>query len=135
MRTLVVDDDLVSRRLMRGLVSSFSECEVAVNGRDALELFTNRYTTGAPFDLICLDIMLPEMDGYEVLAAIRAFEDQAEVKEEQRVKVLLLTALEDPKVIGNAYLAGCQAIMCKPIDRQKLSNALTLAGVILERPC
>ena len=76
MKTLIVDDDLVSRRLLRALISGFSECEVAVNGRDGLHVFEESHRAGKPFDLLCLDVMMPEMDGYELLAAVRDFEEK-----------------------------------------------------------
>ena len=129
MRTLVVDDDLVSRRLLRSLVTAFSECEVAVNGRDALQLFESRHATGTPFELICLDVMLPELDGYEVLEAIRKFEAQHQVGLSQCAKIIFFTSVEDPQLVGRSYAIGCQAMVAKPVDRDKLIHALGAAGI------
>jgi len=131
MKTLVVDDDLVSRRLMRTLVSAFSDCEVAVNGRDGLQVFEESHRAGKPFDLLCLDVMMPEMDGYELLAAVRAFEERNGIPADRGAKVVIMTAVEDPRIISGAYVAGCQAFVRKPIDLQKLKGALHAAGVIL----
>ena len=74
MKTLVVEDDLVSRQLLQTILSRYGECNVAVNGKEALSAFSLAWKALQPYDLICLDVMMPEMDGQETLRQIRKIE-------------------------------------------------------------
>ena len=62
MRTLVVEDDFTSRILLQTFLSQFGECHIAVNGREAVTAFRADRAKGETYDLICMDIMMPEMD-------------------------------------------------------------------------
>ncbi len=63
MKTLVAEDDITSRRIAFALLSRFGPCETVVNGAEAVESFKLAWEAGQPYDLICLDIMMPGMDG------------------------------------------------------------------------
>ncbi len=65
MRILVVEDDFISRRLLCRFLERFGECDVAINGNEAVNAVEHALQAGAHYDLICLDIMMPEMDGQE----------------------------------------------------------------------
>lgn len=71
MRILIVEDDFGSRIAIQKMLTPYSECEVAVNGNEAVEAFTNSFEAGVPYDLICMDIMMPQMNGKEALKIIR----------------------------------------------------------------
>ena len=71
MKILIVEDDFGSRISIQKMLSPFSECEIAVNGKEAVDAFTQSLESGAPYDLICMDIMMPEMNGKEALKIIR----------------------------------------------------------------
>ncbi len=68
MRTLIVDDELVSRKKLREIMDAFGQCIVVENGTDALRVATSQN----PPDLILLDIIMPGMDGYEVCKKLKA---------------------------------------------------------------
>ena len=63
MKTLIVEDDFTSRLLLQELLRRFGPCHVAVNGVEAVDAVTAALTANAPYDLICLDIMMPVMGG------------------------------------------------------------------------
>ncbi len=71
MKTLIVDDDFVSRLVLQNVLMAYGEAHIAVNGKEAVEVFTVALRLGSPYDVICLDIMMPEMDGQDVLRSIR----------------------------------------------------------------
>jgi two-component system chemotaxis response regulator CheY len=71
MRILIVEDDFGSRRLMQKLVSDYGQCDVVVDGEEAVEAFRLAWEENSPYDVIFLDIMLPKMDGQEALRRIR----------------------------------------------------------------
>jgi two-component system, chemotaxis family, chemotaxis protein CheY len=124
MRTLIVEDDFVSRKVLHALLSPHGECDVAVNGKEAVEAFALSHTQGKKYDLVCLDIMMPEMDGQEVLATIRRLEREREIHGGDGVKVVMTTALKDPKNVMRAFREQCDGYLVKPVDRAKLQEVL-----------
>lgn len=130
MRFLIVEDDFISRRLMQKLLSPYAESDIAVNGEEALAAFSASLKENAPYSLICLDIMMPGMDGQHVLKEIRHMEQKAGVPPLKEVKVIMTTALDSPKdVIEAYYQGGCSGYLVKPIDRQKLTAMLKEYGI------
>ena len=87
MKILVVDDEMVSREKMKMIMSHFGECEAVESGADAVEKFVGAWNGWTPYDLISLDVQMPEMDGVEVLNRIRGMEREKNVPESKRVKV------------------------------------------------
>ena len=134
MRTLLVEDDFICRRILRRTLSSFGDCEIAVNGREALEAFTLAWKERTPYDLICLDIRMPVLDGREALAAIRRMEAEMGLGGLSGVKVIMTTALDDPSHILSAFRTGCEAYLVKPVDRHKLLGHLRSFGLAAECP-
>ena len=84
MRTLIVEDDFTSRLLMQAILAPCGECHIAVNGREAIQAFRLARAQGRPYDLVCLDIMMPEMDGHAVLKVLRAAEEAEEYRRRRR---------------------------------------------------
>jgi two-component system, chemotaxis family, chemotaxis protein CheY len=130
MKTLIVEDDFTSRFLLNTILSPYGECHVAVNGREAVEAFGAARQEGRQYDLICLDIMMPEMDGQEALKEIRDLEDAAGIQAGKGVKVIMTTALDDPKNVMKAHYQICNGYLVKPINRVKLVEHLKHFGLI-----
>jgi two-component system chemotaxis response regulator CheY len=124
MRTLIVEDDFSSRLLLQKFLEPYGECHIAVNGREAVDAFRLARRDGPPYDLICLDIMMPEMDGQTVLKEIRALEKDAGIPEGDGVKILMTTSLKDGKNVMTAFREFCDAYLVKPVDRAKLLESL-----------
>lgn len=124
LKVLIVDDDFVSRNLIQFLLKPYARCEIAVNGKEALEQFKCSLEGGEPYDLICLDIMMPEMDGQEVLKHIREVEAVREIIGNEGVKVVMTTALKDFKNISQAFKSQCEAYLVKPIRKAKLFEVI-----------
>ncbi|MEI6155379.1 MAG: response regulator, partial [Deltaproteobacteria bacterium] len=74
MKILIVDDDFSNRKVLEEMLKSYGSTDLAVDGKAAVDKVRAALTAGAPYDLICLDIMMPEMDGHEALKQIRAME-------------------------------------------------------------
>ena len=70
MRILLAEDNFVTRKLMVAILSQYGECDVAVDGMEAVDAFLMALEDGKPYDLICLDIMMPVMDGFQALVGI-----------------------------------------------------------------
>ncbi len=120
MRVLIIEDDAISRMLLQKYLAPYGECHTVVNGKEATEAFHLSLERNQPYDLICLDIMMPEMDGQETLRNIRAIEKKGEISPTDKAKVIMTTVLTDDKNIMDAFAAGCDAYIVKPIDKDKL---------------
>ena len=130
MKTLIVEDEFTSRALLREILKRFGVPQIAMNGREGVEAVRTALEAGAPFDLICLDIMMPEMDGQEALRRIRTLETQAGIDAEKRAKVIMTTALADKANVLEAIQAQCDYFLVKPIDGRVLLDELRRFGLI-----
>ena len=124
MKTLIVEDDFTSRLVLQGILKSYGTVDTAVTGNEAVHAVKKAVDANAPFDLVCLDIMLPEMDGHETLQAIRVIEERRGVRSSEGTKVVMTTSLADPKNVLAAYNRLCDGYLVKPIDKAKLLSHL-----------
>jgi len=130
MKTLIVEDDFTSRLLLQTLLSSYGECHIAVNGREAVDAFRGASDSGGKYDLICMDIMMPEMDGQAALKEIRAVEEAAGILPPAGVKIIMTTAVSDTKTVFASYQGLCDGYLFKPIDNGKLVGYLKSFGLL-----
>ena len=130
MRILIAEDDLSTRTLLTKLLSPYGRCEVAVNGREAIECFRLALDEQEPYELVCLDIMMPENDGHQVLASIRAQEETRGIAGLEAVKVIMISALDDSKNVLGAFKQGCEAYLTKPINKDQLVDRLRNLGLV-----
>jgi two-component system, chemotaxis family, chemotaxis protein CheY len=131
MKILVVDDEYISRILLTEMLSAYGTCHTAADGMEAVAILQDAFAAGERFDLVCLDIMMPGIDGQEVLLLIRKMEEERHIL--GITKVIMTTALNDSKNIIRAFtLGGCQAYLTKPINRDKLVQNLIDLKMITE---
>lgn len=130
MKILLAEDDFVTRKFMVNFLSKYGECDVTVDGMEAVDAFMMALEDGEPYDLICLDIMMPVMDGYQSLVGIRNLEKERNIPEDERVKVIMTTALNDEANVKMAFDLGCTIYSGKPIDQDKFEQALKKLNLI-----
>jgi two-component system chemotaxis response regulator CheY len=130
MKILVAEDDLASRKFLFKFLSQYGECDLVVDGLEALDAFLISIKENTPYDLICLDIMMPKVDGVKVLKHIRELETKKGIIPDKRSKVIMTTALAETQFVQNAFEIGCDAYAAKPIDTQKLIEVLGKLGLI-----
>jgi two-component system chemotaxis response regulator CheY len=120
LRVLLAEDDFACRLLLQTFLSRYGECHAAVNGKEAVEAFHLAMERKQPYDLICMDIMMPEMDGREAVRRIRAIEEASGILSTSGVKVIMTTTVEDIKEVILCFQELCDAYLMKPIDLAKL---------------
>lgn len=130
MKILIAEDDRVSRSFMEKFMSEYGHCDVAVDGMEALDLFMEALKRHEPYDLACLDIMMPRVDGIKALRVIRAMEQQQGISAEKRLRIIMMTALSDIDYVDKAFELGCDAYASKPIDTEKVSEVLRNLGLV-----
>lgn len=130
MRILIAEDDMGSRRFLAEVLSEYGTCDITVDGIEALDAFLLALEEGKPYHLICLDIMMPKVDGMKALKAIRDIERQKGIEGDKRSKIIMTTALNDKEFVMNSFDSGCEAYAAKPIDTQKLIEVMKKLGLI-----
>ncbi|MDP4094388.1 MAG: response regulator [Bacillota bacterium] len=130
MRILIAEDDFASRKFLSKFLSTYGECDITIDGMEAVEAFMIAWDEGKPYDLICLDIMMPELDGVKALKTIRDIESQKGIEETDRAKIIMTTALNDKNSVMDAFDTGCEAYAAKPIDTKKMVDVMKKLGLI-----
>ncbi len=130
MRILIVEDDMASRKFLFKLLSKYGECDLVVDGLEAIDAFMMAFKDEMPYDLICLDIMMPKVDGVKVLKIMRDLEQQKGITPECRAKVIMTTALAETQFVQKAFEIGCDAYAAKPIDTEKMLEVIKKLGLI-----
>ena len=129
MRCLIVEDDFTARKLMQRYLSDCGDCDIAVDGVEAVEAFRQGLAEDKPYDLICLDIMMPKMDGHQALKAIREIESKHDIHCLDVVKIIMTTALVDAKNVMCSFKEGCEAYIIKPVEKKKLFEEMENLGL------
>ena len=125
MRILIVEDEFTSRKLLMALLSDFGQCDTASDGEKCVVMFREALSSGEPYDLVCMDIMMPNKDGHQALKEIRSIEHESGIKPQNEAKVIMVTALNDPKTVVKAYYkGGAAAYLPKPIEVESLHAIL-----------
>ena len=121
MRSLIVDDDDIGRLMLVTFLEAFGDCDQAENGQQALEFIDSAITSGTPYSLICLDIVMPVMDGNTTLRTIR----ERDKEQAKRTKVFMISACNSPQDIENAFFEGdCDDYVVKPFHRDAINQML-----------
>lgn len=131
MRILIADDYFMARRILKEILAPYGDCDVVIDGDEAVQAFRLAWEEGAPYDLLCLDIMMPGMDGQEALVKIREMEAAMGVPPAQEAKVLMISALDDPRNVVKAYAkGGAASYLVKPIEKETLLAEVRKLGLI-----
>ncbi len=134
MKILIAEDGLVSGSFIKNFLEKYGECDLVVDGLEAIDAFLMALKGKEPFDLIYLDIMMPKLDGVKTLKAIRDLEKQYDIAVENRVKIIMTTSLADVQLVRTAFDYGCEVYAAKPIDTEKLIEVLEKLGLIEDSP-
>jgi len=129
MRALIVEDEFLSRKVLRSFLMTLFDVDIVVNGREAVEAFKLAHEEEKPYALILMDIMMPEVDGIEALSRIRTMEEEDGLS--PKVKVIMTTALDDPQTVLKTFYDGeASAYIVKPVVKDKLYKELNKLGLL-----
>ncbi len=130
MKTLIVEDDFTNRVLLQMFLGKYGSCHVALNGKEAVKAFRSALENYRAYNLICMDVVMPEMDGHEAVKQIRELEKSMGVLPSEQVKIIMTTALNDEKNILKSANEQSDAYLAKPLNTRMLLNHLETFGLI-----
>lgn len=130
MRILIAEDDQTSRLYLQKILSSFGDCDTTVDGMETMEAYLLALQEEQPYDLLCLDIMMPKANGIKVLNAIRDLEKKKKIKKDKRVKVIVISALAQVQLINDSITPGYDIYLPKPVETAKLTQAMRELGIL-----
>ena len=129
-KCLIVDDDALGRELLAHYLEVVADCEMAENGVKAVEMFRRSFEGGNPYDLIIMDIVMPEMDGHSAAKEIRLIEKEWAVSIKDGVNIIVISSLNTPHDIIQAYVSARSAAhLVKPVHPAKLLETLRKLGI------
>jgi two-component system chemotaxis response regulator CheY len=128
MKSLVAEDEATSRTLLKKFLSRYGQCDVAADGKQAVEAAQLASQSRNSYDLICMDLRMPVMDGHEAIREIR--KQEAAIRGASASKIIVTTAHTDTESITGALLGRCNAYLVKPVDIAKLLAELKVLGLV-----
>jgi two-component system chemotaxis response regulator CheY len=128
-RSLVVDDAKVTQLILERILSGYGDCRVAKSGKEAVLAFTQALDEDRSYDLICLDMGLPDFGGLDVLGKIREIEHERGTLEDRRVRVIAITADSDIETV-RAFTQLGDGYILKPINRESVIRHIVNFGLV-----
>lgn len=119
MRTLIVEDVALNRKVLEQYLSRHGECVAVDNGEDGLKEYMTALESDNPFHLVCLDIILPGKNGLEILRKMREIGTSID-----KTKVLITSSLNDEATHKRAEKYGCDGYLNKPFTEDELNQYL-----------
>jgi two-component system chemotaxis response regulator CheY len=131
MRILIAEDDATSQLILLRFLRSYGRCDAVEDGAQAVEAFQKALVEEDPYTLVLMDIRMPGMNGHRALQRIRSLEASQGITECGAVKAIMVTALEDPSNVLEAfYEGGADAYLVKPLNKDRLDAELQMLGLI-----
>jgi two-component system chemotaxis response regulator CheY len=130
MRVLIVDKEKESVALLWSNLTALGDLTVVNDGETAYNAFCAAIDDGKPFDLVCLDTNLPQVDGIDLLAGLRQYEESQGIVAKAGAKILVTTQVCSIDNYYAASSAGCTTFLCKPLDWDKIARELSRLGVL-----
>ena len=130
---MIVDDDIVSRTKLKMILSELGICHEFEKGSSAIEAFKKSLTMKQPYHLVCLDILMPEMDGFDVLNEIKTSESDYYKSEfidspSHSAKFLMVTSVNERDAYDAAMYEQCIGYIIKPFRKNLVLEKLKKAG-------
>lgn len=130
MKSLVVDDDFTHRLLLQRFLVGLGEVHIAVNGSEAIEAVRAALAADQPYDVVCLDILMPGVDGHVALAELRRLEKEYQLPRTRAAKVAMTSALDAKEHVLGAFREQADAYLVKPVRKEKLLETLRSWGLL-----
>ncbi len=126
-RVLIVDDNFTSRSQIKAIFSQYGDCDCAPDGEIAFKLFVAAHQEKIPYDIITMDIDMPDVKGDQVVQKIRQWEKSSQIYQNEHGKeatIVMISALSMKDNILSSFNKGCEAYIVKPITGAKVKEVV-----------
>lgn len=120
MRIMIVDDDPISRAVLVKVLQDIGTYDEIANGTEAIQAFEASVAGKDRYDLITLDISMPDISGLTVLYKMRKIEDQYQIDDVDRAKIVMVTADDKREHIKTAIAEKCTYYIVKPFNKNEV---------------
>lgn len=117
-KILLVDDDFGTRKLINRLLHRRALVDHACNGEEALEGYNMSVLHQDPYDLIMLDVTMPDLDGVSVLERVRSDEKGRGIRLGEGTPIVMITGRKDTMMAS--FGEGCDDYIVKPFEPKAL---------------
>ena len=124
MRILIAEDEPISLKVLADMMQAYGEVVTTSDGGEAYDAFLEAIDNNEPFDIILLDIQMPNFNGQETLHAIREYEEERFIPESEAARIIMTSSLSDGENIYEAHMNGCTNYLLKPISRETIKKTL-----------
>ncbi|MFP3983648.1 MAG: response regulator [Desulfurivibrionaceae bacterium] len=124
MKILITDDNIVSRKIISNFLNRYGRVDETASGLEAVDLVQKAIGENENYDFVFLDIIMPNMDGREVLTAIRTLEKEAGLTGRQRAKIVMITVLVNQDAVYESIRRQADGYLIKPVTREKIEAEL-----------
>lgn len=94
MKSLVVDDEIICRKIFEKVLLQYGQCDAVKNGTEAIEAYKTSLDNNCPYQLMVLDIVMPDLHGGQVLKLIRELEQEKGIAEIDKIRVIITSATD-----------------------------------------
>ncbi len=126
-RILIVDDNYTSRSQIKALFGQYGDCDTAPDGEIAYQLFLAAHKENIPYDIITMDIDMPNVKGDQIVNKMRKWEQENAVYKNgtgKEAAIIMVTALSMKDNIMSSFKSGCEAYIVKPITKDKVAKII-----------
>lgn len=127
---MIVEDELVSRKKLVTLFEEYGHCYDFERGDIAIQAFEESIKIKDPFDLVIIDMFMPHVGGTSVLRKIRDMEQDANIQEDRRSKIIMISATIDDTTLTDLYQQGCNYFLKKTIAPENVTWGLMQIGIL-----
>ncbi|HTS16052.1 MAG TPA: response regulator [Verrucomicrobiae bacterium] len=124
MKILIAEDDVTNRLVLESMLAPYGTVQSTLDGQEAVNAVETALSSDQPYDLICLDIMMPKKDGRSALGDIRQLEEKKGLRLGHGAKIIMTTCLSDSKNILGSFGQQCDGYIVKPVEKDKLVQLL-----------
>jgi len=129
-KILIVDDSASIREQLTAFLESLAECHVACNGQEAVDLIKATQGKGKNFNLVIMDVIMPEKDGLTAVKEIREFEKENGWSGDETLTIIIATTIKDPsRILIAQYECGADAYIAKPFTEKTVMQTLSNNGL------
>jgi len=130
---LFVDDDESILLFLNSVLSAYAQRQDALNGEEAIQAFGRAMDEGEPFTAVFMDILMPGMDGNQVVRELRRIEREKGAPGQAKFKLIMITICTDTKNVSDSFFYGlADAYIPKPLRPETLVRELRKLDLIQE---